>query len=646
MRLLSLLLAALLTAQPVLADITFNVTHTDNGAGWTDPTLGKARRDTLQAVLNYLNTILDEDGTIDYVTNQSDYNETGPIASASPRFLSTPNGFTTGNVFLHGSSGVDPNPASADGSITMDWGYSLSPGLDPPPNGQLDLYSVLLHEVTHSLGFLTRINGDGESAITNTDPGVYTTMDSFARVGNVAPASPLVAAGGDFVGTLANLSNFNPGVFFWGPAAIASTGGSPIRLFQSNPHGLGSGLSHTGILMGPSIANNVMKRTYSVRDLGMLRDFGWKIKPQPPKHLGPQKLTLLQDPGPQITRASAEINDDKGLNSRFGGMLGGLLLDVYPNLPRPVYDEEPSTAAAPGRSGTGELTQLNFPGAPGSIALQNGDGSHSSTGLTWISPWENFRMPARPDEKFIVAFRANPSPRVGGGGPGTFFDAVLGAPTQGIPGGAASARGIGLRLNASGPEEGMWQLFDGTGSAPRVEASGPLPRPRTGAPSGWYAISLELLQPRFDETTPTVANLLIDGVLVHSFTTTGGIGDNYVSFHAGPAASRAKKNALYLLDDIDISIAPWEEAPPVVTVDASARVGGAVGVPYSNVFEANGGTAPYEWWLDGDLPEGLVFADGVISGTPTESGSFSIVVSAVDYGFFVGEKKQTITIAP
>ncbi|HEV7766020.1 MAG TPA: hypothetical protein VGQ76_13530 [Thermoanaerobaculia bacterium] len=638
MRILSLLLAILLVV-PADAAITFTVTHADNTAGWNDPTLGKARRDTLQAVFTYLNTVLDENGVIDYQTAASNYDETGAIASALPRFSNAPNGFSSGHPFVHASTGVDPSPGTADATITVDWGYSLSPGLNPPPNGQLDLYSVLLHEVTHSLGFLTRIKPDANSAVTNTDPGVYTVMDSFARLGNVAPATPLFATSGNYTGIAADLSDFSPGIFFWGPAGMAASGGKPLKLFQTNPHGLGSGLSHTGQLMGPTIANNDMKRTYSVRDLGMLRDIGWTIKPQSPIFLGPKVITFMSDPVPVNDPPSNDLNDLMH-GKRFKGSLGGLLLDVYPNVPPPVYDEDSSTSSSAGRTGHDDLTGINHPDAPGAIVLKNGDGAHSRTGLTWISPRENFRFPARSDEKFVVAFDANPDPRIADAAWGTFLDTVVGASKQAMKGGAASSDGVGVRLNVSGPYDGMWQIFDGTGSASRVEASGPLPRP-----AGWISVAIELLEPSFDDATPTVVNVLIDGEVVHSFTTDGGIGDNYVSFHAGPSVDETEQPALYLLDDVDIGIEPWADAQPVVTVAPVTSLVGVIGTPYSATFAANGGTAPYEWWIEGALPEGLLFLNGTITGTPLQSGTFQVTVSTVDYGFFVGKTTREIVIA-
>jgi hypothetical protein len=50
---------------------------------------------------------------------------------------------------------------------------------------------------------------------------------------------------------------------------------------------------------------------------------------------------------------------------------------------------------------------------------------------------------------------------------------------------------------------------------------------------------------------------------------------------------------------------------------------GTVGKPYNETLTATGGSAPYTFVARGTLPPGLnLSTNGVLSGTPTEDGSF------------------------
>jgi len=58
-----------------------------------------------------------------------------------------------------------------------------------------------------------------------------------------------------------------------------------------------------------------------------------------------------------------------------------------------------------------------------------------------------------------------------------------------------------------------------------------------------------------------------------------------------------------------------------------------VGNAYSATLQAAGGLAPYSWSIStGSLPTGLTLAPstGIISGTPTTSGTFTFTVKVTD----------------
>jgi hypothetical protein len=97
-------------------------------------------------------------------------------------------------------------------------------------------------------------------------------------------------------------------------------------------------------------------------------------------------------------------------------------------------------------------------------------------------------------------------------------------------------------------------------------------------------------------------------------------------------------------------------ACPTITLSPTTIPAATAGVPYGPVtITASGGTAPYIFTITaGALPPGLTLSSaGVISGTPTQSGSFTVTITATDaVGCFGSQiysalvNCPTITIAP
>ena len=71
------------------------------------------------------------------------------------------------------------------------------------------------------------------------------------------------------------------------------------------------------------------------------------------------------------------------------------------------------------------------------------------------------------------------------------------------------------------------------------------------------------------------------------------------------------------------------------------------GVSYNATFTASGGTAPYRFTVaSGQLPTGLVLGKtGVLSGTPSQTGTFSFTVSASDLHSHSGTHTFQITVS-
>jgi CSLREA domain-containing protein/uncharacterized repeat protein (TIGR01451 family) len=75
-----------------------------------------------------------------------------------------------------------------------------------------------------------------------------------------------------------------------------------------------------------------------------------------------------------------------------------------------------------------------------------------------------------------------------------------------------------------------------------------------------------------------------------------------------------------------------------------------IGVFSSDAFEATGGLPPYAWSvIDGALPAGMNFSvDGILSGTPTQIGSFTFTVRVTDSANTAAEKTfvEEVSLTP
>ncbi len=91
--------------------------------------------------------------------------------------------------------------------------------------------------------------------------------------------------------------------------------------------------------------------------------------------------------------------------------------------------------------------------------------------------------------------------------------------------------------------------------------------------------------------------------------------------------------------------------PSALIITNSALATGTVGVAYSQALAASGGTPAYTWDISaGSLPAGLSMAatTGVISGTPTTSGTTSFTATVTDNGNPAQTQSvaTSITVAP
>ena len=98
--------------------------------------------------------------------------------------------------------------------------------------------------------------------------------------------------------------------------------------------------------------------------------------------------------------------------------------------------------------------------------------------------------------------------------------------------------------------------------------------------------------------------------------------------------------------DIVYTIVVAAAACPVITLAPPTMPAGAVGVAYSQQITASGGTgSPVFTVLTGTLPAGLTLSSGgLLSGTPTTSGSSTVSIQAADGAGCPGVVTYTIGI--
>ena len=85
-------------------------------------------------------------------------------------------------------------------------------------------------------------------------------------------------------------------------------------------------------------------------------------------------------------------------------------------------------------------------------------------------------------------------------------------------------------------------------------------------------------------------------------------------------------------------------ACPTITVNPATIPAGTAGAAYSQTFTQSGGAGSASFNLTGTLPTGMSFSGDTLSGTPTQTGSFPITVTATDSNFCTGSRNYTLVI--
>jgi len=283
--------------------ITFSVAYMDvvsgTGAGFDDPTRGAIRRATVDAILAYIDSVLNESGAVQIRFSIS-ASVGGPLAGGGTTFGATP-GFHPGQTLQHITTGLDPNGAATPEIIVqVDFSHNWNDDLGAPASDEFDLFSVLLHELTHGLGFQSLVNSQGVNPIR---PGVYSIWDSLIEYDDGTTSRDLWALVGgtpQFLGTPADLvsghlvlNGINAAAAFGSKPPLGSLAGFPfIDLSHWKP-----GFPIVAVMEG-SASPGEMVRQYAMVDSGALADIGYgNIQPaNTPPDLTCNDPTVSSDP--------------------------------------------------------------------------------------------------------------------------------------------------------------------------------------------------------------------------------------------------------------------------------------------------------------------------------------------------------------
>ena len=201
------------------------------------------------------------------------------LATATSDLTSTNAGFFGTVVQNKILTGIDPNGTKSDGLITvnfgMPWGFR-----DSVSNSQYDFKSTLMHEVTHTLGFISFVDAPGKNTRTN-----WTKYDSF-----IVNSSKTKVIGSTYKFNTTyntNLTGGGGGLFFGGPNAIAAYGGL-VPLYTPGTYAAGSSVTHLSDsafkgmnlkLMNAMMTTGLGIRVLSAVELGVLKDLGYTVIP-------------------------------------------------------------------------------------------------------------------------------------------------------------------------------------------------------------------------------------------------------------------------------------------------------------------------------------------------------------------------------
>lgn len=260
-------------APPVQNVVSFGFVYGAGSQYWT-PEARSALESTAASLASYF--VVGTPVTITVNVSGINSPSSGTLAYASVSFTGGGSGFYRTVVQQEIITGVDPNGGTADASITYNWSYPWALG-NSVSGSEYDFKAVAIHELLHTVGFLTGTGGNPASADRN-----WTTYDSF-----LATSNGTRVIGNDYrivSGLVGNFTGAGGGLYFAGPNAVAAYGG-PVPLYTPGSWEEGSSVSHVdelpGYVMEPFSGYGLGVRVLTPVEVAILRDLGFTMRDQP-----------------------------------------------------------------------------------------------------------------------------------------------------------------------------------------------------------------------------------------------------------------------------------------------------------------------------------------------------------------------------
>jgi hypothetical protein len=254
------------------------------------------------------------------------------------------------------------------------------------------------------------------------------------------------------------------------------------------------------------------------------------------------------------------------------------------------------------------------------------------------------------------------NPAVSSGAAGSPFSqtftqsGAIGGATFSLASGSLPA---GLALSASG-------VLSGT---PTVTGSFPITVSVTdgnGCSGTGPTYNLTITCPTITVTNPSVSVGVAGQAFSQSFTQSGAVGTATFSLASGTLPSGLTLSPAGVLSGVPLQTGTFPITVTVtdsngctgtsatynliincqsVTVIHPANMSGTVGAAFSEQYTQSGGIGAVTFTTSSTLPAGMTLAaDGTLSGTPTQSGSFSLTVTVTDSNGCTGSDTFTLTI--